>query len=133
MGALAEVKHEWKHFWHDRPGERFRNHRVRMRYRPLHQSMLAVGVGIVLVIIGIAMLFFPGPGSLFILFGLALVGTHSIKIARLLDRGEIAMRRLGQHLEQHWRVLPGRGKLGVLLGVGAGATAAVLAWWQFLL
>ena len=46
MGALAEVKTEWKLFKHDEPGARFRNHRERMKEKPRGHSVVAIAIGI---------------------------------------------------------------------------------------
>src|SRR5262245_13074391 len=85
-GLLAEVKQEWKRFRDDRPGERFANHRERMKDKPRGHSLLALLFGVALVGGGVVLLFVPGPGSLLIVFGVALIASHSRRLSHLLDR-----------------------------------------------
>lgn len=92
MGALADVKREWKHFRDDAPGERFCNHRERMKEKSRAHSVVALIAGIVLVAAGIALLFLPGPGSVLIVFGVGLFASHSERLASWLDRTEPKLR-----------------------------------------
>ncbi|HEY5951747.1 MAG TPA: PGPGW domain-containing protein [Kofleriaceae bacterium] len=131
MGALAEVKQEWKHFRDDEPGERFCNHRKRMMHKPRGHSMIALGVGLVLLAGGVVLLFMPGPGLPLIVFGLALVGSHSKRLSGLLDRTEPKLRRLGHRSVRKWKSMPGRVKLGLILALAALAAAASLAMWKY--
>ena len=100
MGAFAEVKREWRHFRDDEPGERFCNHRERMKHKPRSHSLIALVVGIVLLAAGVVLLFIPGPGSLFIVFGLAMVASHSERLASRLDRAEPRVRAWFRRLER---------------------------------
>jgi len=93
MGTLAEVKQEWRYFRADAPGTRFGNHRLRMSLRPRWHTWLAGGLGLLAVGVGIILLFIPGPGTLFIGLGLALVSNHSTRLSALLDRSEPRVRR----------------------------------------
>ena len=131
MGALGEVKQEWKHFKHDPPGERFRNHRDRMKDKPKRHSAIAIGFGVLLLAGGVVLLFMPGPGLLFIVFGLALVGSHSKRLSELMDRSEPRLRRLGRRTKHRWQALPGRAKLGVIIGLASFAAAACLFMYEF--
>jgi hypothetical protein len=131
MGALAEVKTEWKHFKADEPGQRFRNHRERMKEKPRGHSVVALIIGVLLVAGGVVLLFIPGPGSLLIAFGLALIASHSRKLSGLMDRAEPKLRRLGRRGKHEWEAMPGRAKLGIILALGSLALAGGLGMWKF--
>ena len=89
---IAELKTEWQLLKHDRPGERFENHRRRVQKKSkAHRVALAV-VGCALIAVGVVFCVLPGPGSLGIVLGLALLGGMSRTIARLMDRAEPKMR-----------------------------------------
>lgn len=133
MGAVADAKHEWRHFCSDAPGERFQNHRDRMRCRPRWHTFLASGVGTFFIATGFVLLFMPGPGLLSIGFGVALFASHSVRLASLLDRGEVRLRRLSRRTKRRWRHLSGHAKVGLLLGVAATATVAMVAMWRMFL
>jgi len=130
MGALADVKHEWQCFRHDGPGERFTNHRERMQHRSRAHSVLAVALGILLLVGGVILLFMPGPGLLLLVFGLALIASHSRRLANLLDRAEPALRHAARKTRSQWQALPGRAKTGLVIGVAMVAASACLAMWQ---
>lgn len=131
MGALADAKHEWRHFSSDAPGTRFVNHRERMRGRSRWHSVLASGLGLVLLATGFVLLFMPGPGLVLIGFGIALFASHSHHLATQLDRAEPRLRHLVHHMKGRWHGLPGHAKLGVLLGMAAFTAAGTLAMWVF--
>ncbi len=131
MGVFAEAKQEWRHFRGDPPGRRFEKHRERMQHRPRSHGALALGVGVVLLVGGVVLLFMPGPGLLLIVFGLALVASHSERLSRLLDRAEPALRRFGRHAKLRWQAAPGRAKVGLLLGLASAAGAFLVLAWRF--
>lgn len=128
MGAsLAHVKEEWHHFRKDRPGERFRNHRERMKHRSKSHAAVAIGLGVLLLAGGIVLLFIPGPGIPLIIFGVALIGAHSEKLSGALDRAEPALRDKGHDAKRWWKSLP-RPRKGLLIAAaGAAVTLALVA------
>ncbi len=100
------VRREWKDLRGDKPGQRFRHHYERL-HRPEYKKLriLALFVGPLLAVGGVVMLFVPGPGLLFLVFGLALLGGQSKKLAGWLDRGEPPVRRVLGRLRQRWKKL----------------------------
>lgn len=92
--AVARVKGEWQRFRADKPGERFANHRERMKDRSRGATFASLAAGFPLLASGFVLLFVPGPGLVLIVFGLALVASESEWLAALLDRAEARMRRL---------------------------------------
>lgn len=96
-------------------------------------AVARIGLGVVLLLGGIALLFIPGPGLLVMLFGLGLLGGQSQHLARALDRVEPVMRRIGRRLVGVWK-RRSRG-VQVALVVVAAAVAGVVAYgalkWMF--
>jgi hypothetical protein len=131
MGALAEVKTEWKHFKDDEPGKRFQNHRERMKDKPARHSVVMIALGVLLIIGGGVFLFIPGPGTPLIVFGFALIASHSKKLSAMMDRAEPKLRRFARRGVRTWKALPGTAKLSLLLALGLLAVAAGLAGWKF--
>src|SRR4051794_35286627 len=97
MGELAEMKHEWKLFKHDEPGQRFTHHRERMLQRSKMLNVIGLIAGIALIAAGVLFCFLPGPGSVLIVFGLALVGARWARMANLMDRVEPKLRHFFHH------------------------------------
>jgi hypothetical protein len=104
LGQL--IRREWKDLRGDEPGQRFRHHHQRL-HRPQYRKlrMLALFVGPLLAVGGVVMLFVPGPGLLFIVFGLALLGGQSRKLAGWLDRREPPVRRGFSRVRARWKKL----------------------------
>jgi hypothetical protein len=70
-----------------RSGTRFRREHRRRRARPhALRTVLAIGGGLLLLPLGMAMLVLPGPGLIVILIGAALIAGESWRVARALDR-----------------------------------------------
>jgi len=131
MSALAEVKQEWKLFKDDRPGERFCNHRRRMQHKPRGHSLIALALGILLVAGGVVLLFMPGPGSVLIVFGMALIASHSKKLSALMDRTEPRLRHLAHRTVRWWKALPRGVKLLFIVAAASLVAAALLFMWKF--
>ena len=67
-------------------GARFRAHHERMREgRHALRTVLAVGLGLLLLALGLIMLVLPGPGLLTGVAGAALIAGESQVVARWLD------------------------------------------------
>lgn len=131
MAAVAEMKHEWELFKHDEPGQRFGNHRDRMRKRSRKLNVLGLVVGIALIIAGVVFCFLPGPGLIPLVFGFALVGARWKRMAKLMDRAEPRVRELGRREKLHWKALPGAAKVSVMIGLALFATAGLLFMWRY--
>ena len=126
MGAaFAEVKEEWHHFRDDKPGERFRNHRERMKHKSKKHAAVAIGLGVLLLAGGVVFLFIPGPGIPLIIFGVALLGAHSEKLSCAMDRAEPRCREKGHEAKDWWKHLP-RPRKGVLIAAAAALVTLAL-------
>lgn len=89
---FQRFRRDWQLLRSGAPGERFqRYHRQRrspdggMRVGPLVAGALVVLVGIVLLPA-------PGPGIIVVAVGCALLAGESLRVARLMDRSETALR-----------------------------------------
>jgi hypothetical protein len=129
--VLAQLKQDWRHFRDDHAGKRFCNHRKRMERKSRGFTIVSLAIGITLVAGGLVLCVLPGPGIPLIIFGLALIASHSDRLAAALDRAEPPIRRAGRKTKHHWRALPGKAKLSFLLGFTALAAAAALFVWHF--
>jgi hypothetical protein len=87
------MKQEWRRFKHDEPGQRFEQHYERMQHRSTALRLSTLIIGIVLVAVGLALCFIPGPGTPLLVFGLALIGARWRWLSRQLDKAEVALRR----------------------------------------
>jgi Putative transmembrane protein (PGPGW) len=104
MGKL--IQRAWRAFRDDEQGQRFRNHHRRLHepgWRKLR--ILALFAAPLLLAAGVVMLFVPGPGLLFVLFGLALLAGESTALARRLDRAEPPVRRRFERVQRLWKRL----------------------------
>ena len=93
-GHIDELNQEWHRFRADPPGERFERH-----YHRAHSGRTTAGsivrfiVGPLLLLLGVALWFLPGPGWLCIFAGLTTLAGGSHWLAQWLDRIEVAARR----------------------------------------
>ena len=129
LEGLAE---EWHAFRDDSPGQRFANHRQRMRRKSKPVRIGALALGGLLFAAGIAMLFLPGPGILFAIFGLALFAGQSRILADKLDRAEPPVRQRTRAIKRKWSGLP-RPLQAALIAIAAMlAIAAIVLGWRWL-
>lgn len=98
---IEALKKRWAYLREGAPGERFQRY---YRHRQQHRSsgalrLLLLGGGILLIMIGIVLMPAPGPGTLIVAVGAALLAGESAKVARFLDRAE----RWGRTQLRKWR------------------------------
>ena len=129
-GHIRNLREEWRRFRADEPGRRFVNHHERARqHRSWWKIAARIGVGALLIVWGIILWVLPGPGWLFVIFGLALLAGVSGRISRFMDAAEVKARRM---LAWAWRVwkrsaLPVKAAI-VLAPVAALAGLLYAAW-----
>ena len=129
--VLADMKQEWKLFKHDEPGHRFTHHRERMKKRGKAINIAGLILGLALIAGGVVFCFLPGPGTVLIVFGLALVGARWAWMAHQMDRAEPKLRHFFHRQQRRWHAMSGKAKLSVMLGLAAIAAAACLFMWRF--
>lgn len=135
MASIVEtVKSEWRRFGRDSPGLRFvRRYERLQRNRSAGKVAARVGVGILLVAGGVFFWFFPGPGWLLVLFGLAMFAGHWRALATALDTVELTLRRWVRVAHGWWTHAPVFVKTLVVVLVGAlAAGVGYVLWLVFL-
>ena len=93
---IRKLKEQWRELRKAPPGCRFRKRyerRKQERKTPLARIGWTV-LAALLIAIGIVALPLPGPGTVVIAVGLALLAQESLIVAKLCDRLEVAIRRL---------------------------------------
>jgi len=133
VGIVDQAKREWRLLSRDQPGYRFVNHfRRTQRDRSIAPRVARAALGVVLVAMGVVMVFAPGPGWLFVFFGLGMFASESCVLARFLDRTEVAARAVARRLRLRWRIASVSAKaaavVGVLAVVGLGSAALWRMW-----
>ncbi|MBD3425174.1 MAG: hypothetical protein GF417_12125 [Candidatus Latescibacteria bacterium] len=94
---FEQLKKDWSIIRENPPGSRFQ---ARFRYRQSDPSgsalkrVVKTAAGIFLIPLGILLWFIPGPGWLVIFIGLALLAARSRWLSLLLDRAELAVRKM---------------------------------------
>jgi Putative transmembrane protein (PGPGW) len=102
---VQNVKKSLMLFARDKPGQRFiRHHRRSRQNRSPARTVLRIAAGTIFTAVGVLLWFLPGPGWLFVFFGLALFTTESRTLACFLDRAEVAVREQAQRLRRWWHV-----------------------------
>ena len=107
------LQRRWHQFAAVPPGQRFEAHftrRQQTRPRGLHQKILAVGGGVLVMGAGLFFMLAPGPGVLIFLIGALLVAEESRTVARRLDGVDLRLRRLAAWASARWQRRPVRGK-----------------------
>ncbi len=81
-------------------------------------ALVAIAIGAVLAVI-------PGPAIPFFILAGGLLASDWLWLARVLDAGEVRVRRLGHRLGQFWHRLPRVAHIAlVVLGVAVSAASA---------
>jgi Flp pilus assembly protein TadB len=93
---LARLKEHWSQFQRLEPGKRFQTHYRQHRQSeagksPIRRVLYAVA-GVVALVVGVILMFIPGPAILFFLIAGGLFATQSLWVARALDWSELRTR-----------------------------------------
>ncbi len=105
---LNSLKQHWIQLKRFPPGQRFcrRHDEQREAGRParhiLHRA-LVWGLAVVLLLIGIVLMFMPGPAILFFLLAGAVMAEESRTVARFLDWLELRLRQVGRRFLHWWK------------------------------
>jgi len=105
MNIKQRLKHEWQMLVKSPPGRRFidRYHRRRHQHSTQVGRALSIFIGVAFLMAGLVMLFVPGPGTVALLIGLALLAEESQLMARFLDWLELKIRPAAHWLKRVWR------------------------------
>jgi hypothetical protein len=125
------MKEELRRFRADGPGRRFLNHHERARaHRTWWKVAVRVGTGTLSIIWGIALWVLPGPGWLFVIFGLALLAGVSRRISRFMDAAEVRVRGLLGKAKRSWRRSSVAVKAAIIVATVAAAGGLVFWAWR---
>lgn len=92
---IHSLKQEWRALSHSRPGKRFQTrYEKKQRGGRSRGRTLKLAAAIALIAVGIVLLVIPGPGSVLMVVGAAMLAEESARVARALDAGEMRVRRL---------------------------------------
>lgn len=101
---IETLKRNWSELSRDPPGRRFQNRHKRQDKRGSGMSRtLKLTAAIVLIAAGIVLLVIPGPGSVLILVGAALLAEESKIVARFMDRVEVRVRQWIKAAHARWK------------------------------
>ena len=102
---VKKMKKSLMLFARDKPGQRFIRHHRRLRqHRSALRTFLRIAAGTILTAVGVLLWFLPGPGWLFVFFGVALFAAEARALACVLDRAEVAVREQAQRVRRWWQV-----------------------------
>lgn len=125
----------WRQFRESEPGRRFQDRYERRQNAESGKldprKILNVALGIALILAGLFMVIFPGPGWLTVFLGLGFIAGEFRPVARFMDRLEVWARELLQKAARFWSNSPTATR--VLVVVATLLVAAALAAATFLL
>lgn len=129
-----QTKRGWEQFAEGEPGrrfqERYRRRQKGRRSRFAPGRLLYIAAGVVVMLAGIVLMPAPGPGWAIFFFGLGLLGSEFLVIARFMDRGEVRLRAAGHWSLEAWQRAPLAGKAAlVLLAFALAAAFAYMLYW----
>lgn len=108
---FARFKQRWRQRWHDFSAEplglRFERHHERQQLLDAQRSkpylVARALLGVVFLLLGIVFTFIPGPAIAFFVLTAVIVASHSLKVARWLDRADVCVEHWWQILRSKWR------------------------------
>jgi hypothetical protein len=93
-----KLKQSWRDLQQGQPGRRFEDRWRQKRPKSPARKILAIGSGVVVFAAGLFFLPAPGPGTVLLVLGAALVAEESRWVARALDRAETLLRAVLRRL-----------------------------------
>ncbi len=91
---VQSLKKNWRELADSPPGKRFRSRYERSATRSGGKRTLTLIAASLLIAAGVVLLVIPGPGSVLIVLGAALLAEASLSVARWLDWAELRIRKL---------------------------------------
>lgn len=121
---------EWQELRRGRPGRRFQDGYEASRRTKNRVTLLGrivrIGMAVVALVVGIILVFIPGPAILFFAIAGGLLAAESRQLARLLDWTEVQIRKVAIYLRRRWRKLSLGGKIVVGVAVVAMSVVGLL-------
>src|SRR3954452_13135603 len=119
---LERAKRTWRELKGSPAGHRFEMHHRRERERRGGSSpprrAISLVAAIAALVIGIVLVFIPGPAILFFAVAAALLATQSLAVARALDWMELEGRAAWRALRRWYGRRSSAGKMSLLIGIG---------------
>lgn len=132
---LTKLRQHWKDFKASPPGKRFQSVHQRRAKRNGKGSAVKkwalISLGLLLTLAGIFFLAAPGPGTIVLALGLALLAGESMTVARLLDWLELKFRPLYLWGKQRWQKASPRTRLALMVSLSLLGLAAAAAGGYF--
>ena len=133
--VLENSIEEWRWFLkHSAPGRRFRDRYRRRQQTGRDQFMLRracyVAFGIAIGIGSLLLAPLPGPGWGTFFVGSGIVAGEVWHVARLLDRGEVKLRKALQHSKGVWDTSAPALRVLIALTISLGVIASVYGTYQ---
>ena len=133
---LNHLKENWRQLKRGEAGhrfiERYQRRKASAKGGGFNFRRLAnIGLGLLITAAGVFFLPAPGPGTVVLLVGLALLGSEVKFIARFLDWAEVRLRKLARWSRATWKRLPAAVKalaIAIVVALLAGAGYTV-SWW----
>ena len=132
------LKKQWQSLKRGQPGRRFR---ARYDSRHLAKKDASIGfkflrlariiIALAAVVVGVVLVFIPGPAFLFFIFAGSLLAAESLTIARFLDWTEVKLRSGFTFCERQWRHLHLSTKIAITSVAVTGAGGCAYAAYRF--
>jgi len=100
---VEHLQSRWRELKSYAPGERFENFRRAQRGRSTAVKIAYVALSLVAFVIGVVLVFIPGPALVFFALSAALLATQSLWVAHTLDQFELVLRRAASAVRGWWR------------------------------
>ncbi len=130
------LRKHWRDFKESRPGRRFQDvHDRRAAERGAGEGggggYIGLVAGVILTVVGIVFLPAPGPGSVVLFLGLAMLARESRVVARMLDKAELKCRPAFLWARDKWNsISSGNRKLIVAAASVVGLAAAAFFYFK---
>ena len=105
MRAGQRLRQEWRALKSEKPGRRFTARRERRNEAGKSRGArrwLSLGLALVCLVVGVVLLFIPGPAVVFLGLAGVLLAEHSMLVARALDASELKLRAAARWLRSAW-------------------------------
>ena len=102
---IKKAKEHWREFSESNPGQRFQERYRRRQQEARGHILKRVSLILLGAVIALGSLFLaplPGPGFATVFLGLAILAGELLTLARLFDRVEVGLRRVGGWIMALW-------------------------------